>query len=49
MHRAWYALINYAKKNNIEIEKKPVEIFYNNPNFGGNELDWKAEIYLPIK
>jgi effector-binding domain-containing protein len=47
--RAWYALIDYANKNNIEIEKLPVEIFYNNPNMGGDELKWKAEIYLPIK
>lgn len=47
--RAWYALINYAKKNNIEIEKKPIEIFYNNPNVGSDELSWKAEVYLPIK
>jgi len=47
--RAWYALIDYAKKNNIEIENLPVEIFYNNPNMGGDELKWKAEIYLPIK
>lgn len=47
--RAWYALLAYAKKNNIEVEPKPVEIFYNNPNTGGGELTWKAEIYIPIK
>lgn len=47
--RAWYVLIDYAKKKNIKIEKKPIEIFYNNPNMGGNELNWKTEIYLPIK
>ena len=47
--RAWYALIDYANKENIEIEYRPVEIFYNNPNMGGNELSWKAEIFLPIK
>lgn len=47
--RAWYALVDYAKKNNIEVEPKPVEIFYNNPNVGGAELTWKAEIYMPIK
>jgi len=47
--RAWYSLIDYAKKNNIEIEKKPIEIFYNNPNMGGDALQWKAEIYLPLK
>ncbi len=47
--RAWYALLDYAKKNNIEVEKKPVEFFFNNPNMGGNELRWKAEVYLPIE
>lgn len=47
--RAWYALLDYAEKNNIEVEKKPFEVFFNNPNSGGDELTWKAEIYLPIK
>lgn len=47
--RAWYALLDYAKRNNIEVEPNPVEIFYNNPNTGGAELTWKAEIYMPIK
>lgn len=47
--RAWYTLLDYAEKNNIEVEPHPVEIFYNNPNTGGAELTWKAEIYMPIK
>ncbi|WP_350286346.1 GyrI-like domain-containing protein [uncultured Croceitalea sp.] len=47
--RAWYKLMDYASKKNIELEPTPVEAFYNNPNFGGNELNWKAEIYMPIK
>ncbi len=47
--RAWYALLEYADRNNIAIENKPVEVFNNNPNFGGNELRWEAEIYMPIK
>ena len=47
--RAWYALLDYARKNNIEVEPKPVEIFYNNPNTGGGELSWKAFVYMPIK
>jgi len=47
--RAWYRLLEYAKKNNIEIKKNPIEIFYSNPSVGGNERDWKAEIYLPLK
>lgn len=47
--RAWYALLTYAKKNGIEVEPNPIEIFYNNPNTGGDELSWKTEVYLPIK
>ena len=47
--RAWYALLDYAEKNNIEVEGTPVEVFHNNPKNEGNQLKWKAEIYLPIK
>ena len=47
--RAWYKLINSAKNKNIPIEKLPIEVYYTNPNFGGNELDRKAEIFVPIK
>ncbi|WP_318343578.1 GyrI-like domain-containing protein [Flagellimonas baculiformis] len=47
--RAWYALQDYAKKNNIAVENNPIEVFYNNPNMGGNELNWKTEVYLPLK
>lgn len=47
--RAWFALQDYAKKNDIEVIPFPVEFFYSNPNMGGNELDWKTEIYLPLK
>jgi effector-binding domain-containing protein len=47
--RAWYALMDYAKQNNIPIEPTVLEVFYNNPNMGGNDIEWKAEIYMPIK
>ncbi|GAB5398948.1 MAG: hypothetical protein Aureis2KO_05330 [Aureisphaera sp.] len=47
--RAWYALEEYAEAQGIEVELTPIEIFYNNPNMGGDELNWKAEIFLPIK
>ncbi|TAI47976.1 GyrI-like domain-containing protein [Flagellimonas allohymeniacidonis] len=47
--RAWYALLDYAKRNNITVENTPVEVFYNSPHNGGDELKWKAEIYMPIK
>lgn len=47
--RAWYALLDYAKKNDIDVEKTPIEVFYNDPKSEGDELKWRAEIYLPIK
>ncbi len=47
--RAWYALLDYAKTRNIPVIKKPVEIFYNNPNLGGDERNWKTEVFMPIK
>ncbi len=46
---AWLALLMYAEKNNIPVEHKPLEVFYNNPMAGGNQLEWKAEIFLPVK
>ena len=47
--RAWYAIEQYAKKNNIEVDLLPIEVFHNNPNMGGDELQWETEVYLPIK
>lgn len=46
--RAWYALLDYAKEFNIPVESKPIEIFQNNPNIGGDELQWTAEVFMPI-
>jgi len=46
--RAWYALLNHAKKLHIEVDELPIEVFHTNPNYGGDELHWKAEIYMPI-
>lgn len=47
--RAWYRLLEYAKQNSIKVKKQPIEFFYDNPNMGGNELEWRAEIFLPIQ
>ena len=47
--RAWYVLLDYARKNDLEVTGLPVELFYNNPNMGGDELNWKAEIYMPLE
>jgi effector-binding domain-containing protein len=46
--RAWYALIEFATQKNIQILHTPVEFFYNNPMHGGDELKWKAEVFLPL-
>lgn len=47
--RAWYELLEYAEENKIPIEKRPLEIFHTNPNMGGNELEWEAEVFMPLK
>lgn len=46
--RAWFTIYDYAIRNDVRIEHTPLEIFYNNPFTGGNELEWRAEIYMPI-
>lgn len=46
--RAWYALLRYAKTNGLNVAPNPIEIFYNNPDMGGNSLNWKTEVYLPL-
>jgi effector-binding domain-containing protein len=47
--RAWYALLDYAESKGLEVEETPVEVFFNNPNMGGDALRWKAEVYLPLR
>lgn len=47
--RAWYSLIDYAKANGYQINGLPIEYFYDNPNLGVNEREWKAEVFLPVK
>ncbi len=46
--RAWYALLDYAEKNDIEVTGLPIEVFYNNPNIGIDEITWKAEVFMPL-
>ncbi|MEL6809778.1 MAG: AraC family transcriptional regulator [Bacteroidota bacterium] len=47
--RAWYALEEYAEKNNIQVTSEIYEVFHNNPNMGGNELTWKTEVFMVLK
>ncbi len=46
--RAWFELLNYAHQKGMKVSPKPIEVFYDNPNFGNNEKNWKAEIFLPL-
>ena len=46
--RAWFALLDYAKKHDIKLDYKPLEHFLDNPFNGGNELEWKTEIIIPF-
>ncbi|WP_282051375.1 AraC family transcriptional regulator [Maribacter aquivivus] len=46
--RAWYTLLDYAREKNIDIDRKPIEFFFNNPNMGGDALRWKAEVFMPL-
>ncbi len=45
---AWYYLLDYAERNELEIEETPIEIYLNDPHQGGNSLEWKAHILLPL-
>ncbi len=47
--RAWYKLLDYATRNGKAITRKPIEVFHNNPNYGGDALRWKTEVYMPIE
>lgn len=47
--RAWYALLDHSRKHHLDVTGLPVEVFQNNPNMGGNEINWTAEVYMPLK
>jgi effector-binding domain-containing protein len=47
--RAWFALMDYAKKRNIKLSNKPLEHFFANPFNGGNELEWETQIIIPFQ
>lgn len=46
---SWHNLAEEAKKLGYRTNHKLIEIYYNDPHLGGNELEWKAEIYLGIE
>lgn len=46
--RAWFTILDYAKKHDYKLDSKPLEHFLDNPFLGGNELEWKTEIIIPF-
>ena len=46
--RAWFAIIDYAKRNQINLENRVLENFLANPFNGGNELEWETKIIIPF-
>jgi effector-binding domain-containing protein len=45
----WYNLAEEVKKQGYRSNNKLIEVYFNDPHSGGNELEWKAEIYMGIK
>lgn len=47
--RAWFALLDYAKKHDYKLQNKPLEHFLANPFNGGDELTWETKIIIPFE
>ncbi len=45
----WYNLADEARKLGYRSNHKLIEVYFNDPHNGGNELEWKAKIYLGIE
>jgi effector-binding domain-containing protein len=45
----WLNLAEEAKRLGYRSNQKLVEVYHNDPHLGGNELEWKAEIYMGIE
>ena len=46
--RAWFTLLDYAKKHDIKLQNGVLEHFLANPFLGGNELEWETKIIIPF-
>jgi len=45
----WHNLVEEAKRLGYSSNHKLIEVYLNDPHKGGNEIEWKAEIYLGIE
>ncbi len=48
-HVSWFDLLYLANEQGLEPESWPMEVYHNNPKINMDELNWVAEIYLPVK
>jgi effector-binding domain-containing protein len=47
--RAWFALQDYAERNNLQLEHRVLEHFLANPFNGGDELKWETKVIIPFQ
>jgi len=47
-NNAWYYLLDYAEQNNLKVKSLPTELYLDDPQSGGDAMNWKAHIYLPL-
>lgn len=48
-HLTWLDLLEKAKRENTPVDNFPLEIFYSNPRMGGDAIEWKAVVFMPLK
>lgn len=47
--RAWFTLLDYAKKHDYKLQNRVLEHFMANPFNGGDELSWETTIFIPFE
>ena len=46
---SWNLLFKEAQKKNLQTTGRIIEVFYNDPHSGGNDVNWKAGIYMEVE
>ena len=47
-HVAWYAYEDYLENNDQNRKVLPIEVYQNDPQLGGNEMEWETKVLLPL-
>ena len=47
--KAWFTLLDYAKKHDFKLQNRVLEHFMANPFNGGDELSWETKIIIPFE